>query len=44
LLEDLGTIVKNWLQMGIKGSSLIEKTTRPTELQQIALDLLGIAI
>jgi transposase len=44
LLEDLGTIVKNWLQMEIKGSSLIEKTTRPTELQQIALDLLGIAI
>jgi transposase len=44
LLEDLGTIVKNWLQMKIESIGLIEKTTRPTNLQQIALDLLGVAI
>jgi len=44
LLEDLGTIVKNWLQMKTESVGLIEKTTRPTNLQQTALDLLGVAI
>lgn len=44
LLNDLGTIVKNWLQPKIEGVKLIEKTTRATQLQQTALDLLGVAI
>jgi transposase len=44
LLEDLGTIVKNWLQPNLKGVGLIEKTTKATQLQQIALDLLGVSV
>ncbi len=44
LLNDLGTIVRNWLQPKIQGGGLIEKTTRATQLQQTALDLLGVAI
>ena len=44
LLVDLGTIAKNWLQPKIEGTGPIEKTTKTTQLQQTALDLLGIRI
>jgi len=44
LLMDLQTIVKNRIQPSIAGAGTFEKTTRPTELQQQALDLLGIRV
>lgn len=44
LIRDLGTIVKSWLQPKIKGTGLIEKTTKTTKLQQGILDLLGVSI
>jgi len=44
LLDDLGTIVKNWLQPNIANAGFIEKITRATQLQQTALDLLEVVI
>jgi transposase len=44
LLADLGTITKNWLQPKINSIGVIEKMTKATQLQQTALDLLGIKI
>ena len=44
LLDDLGTIVKKWLQPKIANAGLIEKVTRATQLQQTASDLLEVVI
>lgn len=44
LLDDLGTIVKNWLQPKVTNAGLIEKVTQATQLQQTALDLLEVVI
>ena len=45
LLADLGTIVKNQIQSTIGGASLVfDKITEPTQLQQTALDLLGVSL
>jgi hypothetical protein len=45
LLEDLGTICLNTIECTIKeGSYRFSKITRPTYLQQKALDLLGISL
>jgi len=41
LLDDLKTIVKSRVQPSIPGVQAFDKTTRPTPLQQRALDLLG---
>ena len=44
LLEDLGTICLNIVKYTLEsGKYVFEKITRPTELQQKALDLLGIS-
>ena len=44
LLEDLGTICLNIVECTLEsGKYVFEKITRPTELQQKALDLLGIS-
>jgi len=44
LLQDLATIVKNRLQPTMPGLPAFDKTTRPTPLQQRALDLLGVRL
>jgi len=44
LLADLATIAKNRIQANVPGAETFEKITRPTELQQRALDLLGICL
>ncbi len=45
LLEDLGTICLNTVECSLEsGKYVFEKITRPTELQQKALDLLGISL
>ena len=42
LLQDLTTIVKNRMQPTTPDLPAFDKTTRPTPLQQRALDLLGV--
>ncbi|BAY96756.1 transposase IS1634 family protein [Tolypothrix tenuis PCC 7101] len=46
LLADLGTIVKNQIQSTLQGASdiIFDKITEPTQLQQKALDLLGVSL
>ncbi|WP_287745243.1 hypothetical protein, partial [Microcystis sp. M169S2] len=45
LLEDLGTICLNTVECTIReGSYRFSKITRPTQLQQKALDLLGVSL
>jgi transposase len=45
LLEDLGTVCLNTIECTIKeGSYRFSKITRPTSLQQKALDLLGVSL
>ena len=44
LLDDLGTIVRNRIQPRRPGLPWFPKTTRPTPLQQKALDLLRVAV
>jgi transposase len=45
LIEDLGTICLNTVECNIEsGKYIFSKITRPTELQQKALDLLGIPL
>ena len=45
LLEDLGTICLNTVECTIReGSYRFSKITRPTQLQQQALDLLGVSL
>ena len=44
LLDDLATIVKNWLQPSIPGAPTFIKITRATPIQQRAYDLLGVAL
>jgi transposase len=44
LLRDLATITRNTLQPNMAQIPTLEKTTRPTELQQRALDLLGVRL
>ena len=45
LLEDLGTICLNTVEWTIReGSYRFSKITRPTQLQQQALDLLGVSL
>lgn len=42
LLADLATIVKNRIQPTLPGVEAFDQTTRPTPVQQQALDLLGV--
>ena len=44
LLSDLATISKNRIQPQLPGSAAFDKITRPTSLQQRALDLLGVRL
>ena len=44
LLSDLATISKNRIQPQLAGSAAFDKVTRPTSLQQRALDLLGVRL
>ena len=44
LLSDLATISKNRIQPQLPGSPAFDKITRPTSLQQRALDLLGVRL
>ncbi len=44
LLTDLGSIVRNTCTPNTIGASAFEKTTRPTPLQQRALDLLDVKL
>jgi transposase len=44
LLSDLATISKNRIQPQLPGSVAFDKITRPTSLQQRALDLLGVRL
>ena len=44
LLQDLATITKNRLQPNAAQIPAFEKTTRPTAIQQRALDLLGVPL
>jgi len=44
LLADLATITKNRIRPNITGAVPFEQTTRPTPLQQRALDLLGVRL
>ena len=44
LLSDLATISKNRIQPQLAGSAAFDKVTRPTLLQQRALDLLGVRL
>jgi transposase len=45
LLADLSTIVKNQIQSTLTGASFVfNKITEPTQLQQKALDLLGVSL
>lgn len=44
LLSDLATIVKNRIEPKIVGAKPFDQTTRPTPLQQRALDLLGVRL
>ena len=44
LLQDLATIAKNRVQPTTRGLPAFDKTTRPTPLQQRALDLLGLRL
>ena len=44
LLSDLATISKNRIQPQLPGSAVFDKITRPTSLQQRALDLLGVRL
>jgi len=44
LLADLATIVRNRIQPNLAGAPPFEQTTRPTALQQQALDLLGVRL
>jgi len=44
LLTDLATIVRNRIQPHLAGAPPFEQTTRPTALQQQALDLLGVRL
>jgi hypothetical protein len=44
LLRDLGTIVKNRIQPRIEDAPAFDRVTRPTKLQQRALDLLGVSL
>ena len=44
LLTDLATIVKNRMQPNLPGGAPFDQTTRPTPLQQKALDLLGVRL
>ena len=44
LLSDLATIVKNWIVPRIPGAEPFDQTTRPTPLQQRALDLLQVRL
>ncbi|MCA2719854.1 MAG: hypothetical protein IM485_19620 [Microcystis sp. M169S2] len=44
-MEDLGTICLNTVECTIReGSYRFSKITRPTQLQQKALDLLGVSL
>ena len=43
-LSDLATISKNRIQPQLPGSAAFDKITRPTSLQQRALDLLGVRL
>jgi hypothetical protein len=44
LLADLGTIVKNRIEPKVAGAKPFDQTTRPTPLQQRALDLLRVRL
>jgi len=44
LLADMATIVRNRIQPNLAGAPPFEQTTRPTALQQQALDLLGVRL
>ena len=44
LLSDLATIVKNRIQPKLPGVEAFDQITRPTSLQQQALDLLGVRL
>ena len=44
LLADLATIVKDRIQPKLAGVEAFDKTTRPTPLQQRALELLGVRL
>jgi Transposase DDE domain len=44
LLSDLATIVKNRIEPRIAGAASFDQTTRPTPLQQRALDLLQVRV
>ena len=44
LLDDLATIVKNRIQPKLPGAIPFDKITRPTSLQQRALNLLGVRL
>ena len=43
-LRDMATICKNRIQPNLPGSPAFDKITRPTPLQQRALDLLGVRL
>jgi hypothetical protein len=44
LLADLATISKDRIQPRLAGAGVFDKVTRPTPLQQRALDLLGVQL
>ena len=44
LLKDLATIVKDRIQPKLAGAEQFDKITRPTPLQQKALDLLSVKL
>ena len=44
LLEDLATIAKNRIQSTVPGAPVFDHTTKPTALQQRALNLLGASL
>ncbi len=44
LLSDLATISKNRIQPQLSGAAAFDRITRPTSLQQRALDLLGVRL
>jgi hypothetical protein len=44
VLTDLATIVKNRIEPRIAGAASFDQTTRPTPLQQRALDLLQVRL